>query len=186
LGVMINASFVFGMDDDDETVFNRTVEWAVEAGIETATFHILTPYPGTPLHQRLASQGRITTSNWDSYDTRHAVYRPASMTAETLERGYWRAYRDFYRWRSIFKGAWAKEGLAARLRHVAYAGGWKKFEPLWDWVIRARRVSKALPVLEGVLAGFGQEPPRSDQTDTHLQHLTGPPERFDLPNEMYY
>jgi radical SAM superfamily enzyme YgiQ (UPF0313 family) len=186
LGVMINASFVFGMDDDDETVFDRTVAWAVEAGIETATFHILTPYPSTPLHQRLASQGRITTANWDSYDTRHAVYRPAKMTAETLERGYWRAYRDFYRWRSILKGAWAKEGLAARLRHVAYAGGWKKFEPLWDWVIRARRVSKALPVLEGVLAGFGQEPPRNAQTDTHLQHLTGPPERFDLPNEMYY
>jgi radical SAM superfamily enzyme YgiQ (UPF0313 family) len=54
LGVMINASFVFGMDDDDEAVFDRTVEWAVEQGVETATFHILTPYPGTPLHQRLA------------------------------------------------------------------------------------------------------------------------------------
>ena len=46
LGVMVNASFVFGMDDDDETVFDRTVEWAIEQGIETATFHILTPYPG--------------------------------------------------------------------------------------------------------------------------------------------
>jgi hypothetical protein len=41
------------------------------------------------------------------------------------------------------------------LRHIAYAGGWKKFEPLWDWVIRARRVSNALPLLEGVLEGFG-------------------------------
>ena len=50
LGIMINASFVFGMDEDDESVFDRTVEWAVNQGIETATFHILTPYPGTALH----------------------------------------------------------------------------------------------------------------------------------------
>ena len=44
---MINGSFVFGMDGDDGSVFERTVEWAIEHGIETATFHILTPYPGT-------------------------------------------------------------------------------------------------------------------------------------------
>jgi radical SAM superfamily enzyme YgiQ (UPF0313 family) len=148
------------MDDDDETVFDRTVEWAIDQGIETATFHILTPYPGTPWHQRLAAQGRITTTNWDLYDTRHAVYRPAKMTAEALERGYWRAYRDFYRWRSILRGAWTKESLTERLRHVAYAGGWKKFEPAWDWVIRAKRVCHMLPVLERVLAGFGRSASR--------------------------
>ena len=85
LGVMINASFVFGMDNDDETVFERTVGWAVEQGLETATFHILTPYPGTALHQRLAAQGRITTTDWDLYDTRHAVFRPAGMSAAALE-----------------------------------------------------------------------------------------------------
>ena len=54
---MVNASFVFGMDDDDETVFDRTVEWAIQQGIETATFHILTPYPGTALHQRIQAAG---------------------------------------------------------------------------------------------------------------------------------
>src|SRR5919202_764423 len=53
LGVMVNGSFVFGMDGDDETVFERTVEWAISRGIETATFHILTPYPGTALYERI-------------------------------------------------------------------------------------------------------------------------------------
>jgi radical SAM superfamily enzyme YgiQ (UPF0313 family) len=166
LGVMINGSFVFGMDDDDETVFDRTVEWAIAGGIETATFHILTPYPGTLLHQRLAAQGRITTSDWDVYDTRHAVYRPARMSPETLERGYWRAYQDFYRWRSIVAGAWTREKWADRLRHVAYAGGWKKFEPLWDGIIRANRVSAMLPVLESVLAGFRQGPAHAARTNS--------------------
>ncbi len=158
LGVMINGSFVFGMDNDDETVFDRTVEWAVAEGIETATFHILTPYPGTALYQRMAAQGRLLHSNWDLYDTRHVVFHPAKLTPENLEAGYWRAYHDFYRWGSIFKGASTKADLTRRLRHVAYAGGWKKFEPLWDWVIRARRVTYMLPALEAILAGFGRHP----------------------------
>lgn len=156
LGVMINGSFVFGMDDDDETVFEHTVEWAINQGIETATFHILTPYPGTALYQRMAAQKRLLHSQWDLYDTRHVVYRPAKLTPETLEAGYWRAYGDFYRWGSIFKGASTKADLAGQLRHLAYAGGWKKFEPMWDWVIRARRVSNLLPLLESILTGFGR------------------------------
>lgn len=157
-GVMINGSFVFGMDDDDETVFDRTVEWAIGQGIETATFHILTPYPSTALYKRMAAHGRMTTDDWDLYDTRHVVFKPARMSPEALETGYWRAYRDFYRWGSILRGAWAKERMTERLRHVAYAGGWKKFEPLWDWVIRAKRVTRMLPMLEAVLTGFGGHP----------------------------
>jgi len=162
LGVMVNASFVFGMDDDDESVFERTVEWAISQGVETATFHILTPYPGTVLHQNMVEQGRITSENWDLYDTRHVVFKPAKMTAEALEAGYWQAYHDFYRWGSIFRGAWAKDDWIERLRHVAYSGGWKKFEPFWDWVIRAKRVSNLLPVLESVLAGFGEHKPETE------------------------
>jgi radical SAM superfamily enzyme YgiQ (UPF0313 family) len=160
LGIMINGSFVFGMDGDDQSVFDRTVEWATAQGIETATFHILTPYPGTALYQRMAAQGRLLHSHWDLYDTRHVVYRPARLTAEALEAGYWRAYHDFYRWQAIFKGAATKTDWTGRLRHVAYAGGWKKFEPLWDWVIRARRVSNMLPALEAILSGFGSYLPR--------------------------
>lgn len=152
-GVMVNASFVFGMDEDDETVFERTAAWAVEQGVETATFHILTPYPGTALYERMQAQGRITSQNWDLYDTRHVVFQPRRITTEALEAGYWRAYRDFYRWPAILQGAWTKPDLPGRLRHLAYAGGWKKFEPLWDLVIRLKRVSNFLPLLERLLEG---------------------------------
>lgn len=159
LGVMVNGSFVFGMDDDDEMVFDRTVEWAIEQGIETATFHILTPYPGTALHRRLSAQGRVTCANWDLYDTRHAVYRPARMSGEALENGYRRAYRSFYRWGSILRGAWSKVGWAERLRHVAYVGGWKKLDAWWDPIVRAQQVEKFVPLLETVLGGIGCPPP---------------------------
>jgi len=157
LGLMVNASFVFGMDHDDEAVFDRTVQWAVEQGIETATFHILTPYPGTALYHRLHDQGRITSYDWDNYDTRHAVFQPAKISPQALEAGYWRAYRQFYRWESILRGAWAKERWRDRVRHLAYAGGWKKLEPFWDLVIRARQVARLRPVLETVLDGLGIE-----------------------------
>src|SRR6202165_4447363 len=56
LGVMVNGSFVFGMDHDGPDVFDRTVEWAVEHGIETATYHILTPYPDTALYRRMDAE----------------------------------------------------------------------------------------------------------------------------------
>ena len=84
LGIMINASFVFGLDDDGPDVFDRTVDWGVAQSIETATFHIMTPYPGTALHARVADEGRITDHDWEHYDTRHVVYRPLRMTPDQL------------------------------------------------------------------------------------------------------
>jgi radical SAM superfamily enzyme YgiQ (UPF0313 family) len=161
LGVMVNGSFVFGMDDDDESVFERTVGWAVRQGIETATFHILTPYPGTVLHDRVQAEGRILTEDWDLYDTRHAVFQPRGMSTTALEAGYWRAYKEFYRWDNIFASAAAQDDLIDRARHVAYVAGWKKFEPAWDWLIRAKRASNMLPVLENVLSGFGRHDRKS-------------------------
>jgi radical SAM superfamily enzyme YgiQ (UPF0313 family) len=159
LGIMINGSFVFGMDSDDESSFGRTVEWAVGRGVETATFHILTPYPGTRLHARLTRERRILNSNWDLYDTRHCVYRPAKMSPEKLEAGYRQAYTDFYRWGSILRAAMTRERWPQRLQHLLYSAAWKKFEPVWDMVIRTRRVARMLPLLEHLLDGF--EPSKS-------------------------
>ena len=161
LGVMVNGSFVFGMDHDGPDVFERTVEWAIEQGIETATFHILTPYPDTALHARMEAEGRLLHRDWDLYDTRHVVFTPARLTPAELEAGYWRAYRDFYRWGSILRGAATKATARGRLRHIGYAGGWKKFEPLWDALIRSRQVLHALPLLEAILtSGSHPEPQR--------------------------
>ena len=158
LGVMVNGAFVFGMDGDDPSVFARTVDWAVSRGIETATFHIMTPYPGTALERRLAGEGRITSRDWDRYDTRHAVFRPAGMTADQLEDGYWGAYRDFYRWASICRAAFTHGDVRERARHLAYTGGWKKLEPVWDWVIRNGQVHRFVPLLETVLDRFESGP----------------------------
>jgi len=152
LGIMINGSFVFGMDDDGEDVFRRTVDWAVERGITTATFHIQTPYPGTRLFARTEAEGRILTRDWDLYDTRHVVYQPARLTPEALKTGYDWAYREFYRWSSIARASLEHGSLKHQAKHFFYAAGWKKFEPLWDMVIRAKQLRAMTPVLEGVLS----------------------------------
>lgn len=152
LGIMINGSFVFGMDDDREDVFKRTVDWAIEHGITTATFHIQTPYPGTRLHARMAREGRMLTRNWNLYDTRHVVYRPAQLRPEKLKEGYDWAYREFYRWNAIARASLHHGTLKHQAKHFFYAAGWKKFEPLWDMIIRARQLTRVTPLLEGVLS----------------------------------
>jgi hypothetical protein len=89
---------------------------------------------------------------------RHIVSCPAKLAPEVLEAGYWQACGDFYRWGSIWRGAATKPTLSDRLRHLVHTGGWKKFEPLWDGVIRAKQTGRLLTTLEPILAGFGQHP----------------------------
>lgn len=158
LGIMINGSFVFGMDDDGEDVFPRTVEWAIEHGITTATFHIQTPYPGTRLFARTEAAGRLMTRNWDRYDTRHVVYQPARLSPARLKAGYDWAYREFYRWSSIARASRWHGTLTHQAKHFLYAAGWKKFEPLWDLAIRARRLAAMTPVLEAILGNDAGRP----------------------------
>ncbi|WP_276499985.1 B12-binding domain-containing radical SAM protein [Terrimonas pollutisoli] len=152
LGIMINGSFVFGLDDDDKDVFKRTVDWGVRQGLTTSTYHILTPYPGTRLYQSLKQQGRLLHNNWSLYDTRHVVYKTKGLSAEELKAGYDRAYQSFYSWSNIWKASWQHEEFKHVVKHFAYAGGWKKFEPLWNFMIKTRGLNKMLPLLEAILS----------------------------------
>jgi hypothetical protein len=58
------------------------------------------------------------------------------------------------------------------MRHFAYASGWKKFEPLWDVVIRAKQAGAMLPVLEGILSEFGRRAPSGRASSNPLHHET--------------
>ena len=152
LGIMINGSFVFGLDHDDKDVFRRTVDWGIENSITTATFHILTPYPGTRLFQQMEREGRITSYDWSQYDTRTVVYKTVGLSAEELKQGYDWAYREFYSWRNIFRASFGHDNLKQQLAHLFYMGGWKKFEPFWNFMIRYGQLNRMLPVLESLLA----------------------------------
>jgi radical SAM superfamily enzyme YgiQ (UPF0313 family) len=96
-GIKVMGSFVFGFDHDEEAIFERTLEFLLMSGIVEAEFLILTPYPNTPLSEKLEAQGRIISRDWSRYNTTHAVFRPARMTPEALEEGVGYLWREFYR-----------------------------------------------------------------------------------------
>lgn len=151
LGIMINGSFIFGLDNDTVDVFDRTSYWAVSSGITTATNHILTPYPGTVLFQKMKNGNRILNENWNLYDTRHLVFKHPNITKEEMESGYKRAYNDFYKWGNIIRCSNEHEKLRMKLKHLTYAGAWKKFEPVWNFIIKNGFLCKTRSTLERVL-----------------------------------
>lgn len=147
-GIMINGSFVFGFDCDGPDVFDRTVDFTVENKILTATFHVLTPLPGTRAFDRLEAEGRLLHRNWAYYDTDHAVFRPRRMTPEQLEAGHKRAYRQFCSYGSILRRSL---GLPGALKRIAYNVAWMKVDPLWVAIVRLGLMPFAKRIFERVL-----------------------------------
>lgn len=102
-GIGIDASMIIGFDDDDSSMFERTVEFCIKAKMDLVSYHILTPYPGTPLYNRLNEQHRLLHKNWSKYDENHVVFRPARMSIETLENGFYWMWKEFYSLGSVLR-----------------------------------------------------------------------------------
>ncbi len=103
-GISTWGSFVFGFDTDDSEVFDRTVEFGIDARLTMALFALLTPYPGTKLYRRLLSEGRLTDPRWwlrSDHDAGSPYYLPKRMTREQLREGWQRAWQRFYSTGSI-------------------------------------------------------------------------------------
>ena len=141
LGISIQGCFVFGLDHDTPEVFDHTVDFALDAGIDLPRFAVLTPFPGTPLHHRLDADGRILTKDWELYDGQHVVFEPAGMTVQELAKGHEKAWRDVYRYSSIAKRLWRAKNfqplaMTANLGYRFYANHLDRFYTC-DWPIQA-------------------------------------------------
>jgi radical SAM superfamily enzyme YgiQ (UPF0313 family) len=101
LGIAVQGCFVFGLDHDDGSVFDKAAECAIDWGIDLPRFSILTPFPGTRLFRRMEAEGRILTRDWEFYDGQHVVFRPLGMTPEELLRGHEYAWKKVYSWRGM-------------------------------------------------------------------------------------
>jgi radical SAM superfamily enzyme YgiQ (UPF0313 family) len=135
-GIQVNGSFVLGFDHDRPDVFARTVEWIEANRLECATFHILTPYPGTPLFRQLDAEGRIRHRNWDEYDTGHVVFQPKNMSCEELEQGYAWCYERLFSHRSIWRRR--PQHRDAVLAYLAMSYLYKRSNRFWHLLIRHR------------------------------------------------
>jgi radical SAM superfamily enzyme YgiQ (UPF0313 family) len=102
-GIMVNPGIVFGFDHDDESVFERAVEFLTKNQVELAYFNVLTPLPGTALFDRYNASGRIFDRDWAKYDGKHVVYRPSRMTVDQLQQGFYWANHHFYSLPNIWR-----------------------------------------------------------------------------------
>jgi len=140
-GIQVNGSFVLGFDADTREVFRTTAEWIEANRLECATFHILTPYPGTPLFQQIEAEGRLLHRDWSRYDTAHVVFQPRHMTPEELALGYDWLYRRLFSHASIWRRRPQQAG--AVLPYLAMSYLYKRSNRLWHLLIKHRLVHAA-------------------------------------------
>ncbi len=133
-GIQVNGSFVLGFDHDRKDVFARTAAWVEENRLECSTFHILTPYPATPLFRQMEAQGRLLHRDWSLYDTAHAVFQPKHMTPEELEQGYGWMYQRLFSHRSIWRRR--PEDWRAVAPYLAMSYLYKRSNRFWHLLIK--------------------------------------------------
>jgi len=135
-GIQVNGSFVLGFDHDGPDVFERTANWIEKNRLECATFHILTPYPGTPLFAQMEAEGRLLHKDWTLYDTAHVVFRPRGMTPQQLAAGYEWCYQRLFSHRSIWRRR--PRDWRAVLPYLAMSYLYKRSNRIWYRLIRHR------------------------------------------------
>jgi radical SAM superfamily enzyme YgiQ (UPF0313 family) len=135
-GIQVNGSFVLGFDHDTPEVFAKTVEWIESNRLECATFHVLTPYPGTPLFRQMEMEGRLLHRNWTLYDTGHVVFQPRQMSPEQLAEGYAWCYRRLFTRTSIWRRR--PHDWRAVPAYLAMSYLYKRSNWLWWFLIRYR------------------------------------------------
>ena len=102
-GINIIGSFVFGLDEDNSSVFKTTFDFIMETNMDAAQFHILTPLPGTVTYSLLEKEGRIIDRDWARYHTGEVVFQPKGMTVKELQNGYYWIFRNTYTIKNILK-----------------------------------------------------------------------------------
>jgi radical SAM superfamily enzyme YgiQ (UPF0313 family) len=103
-GIRIYGTFIFGYDHDTPQTFHSTVAFAKQQRLAIAAFNHITPFPGTPLYQRMKSEGRLLFDAWwldDRYRYNMIPFQPKNMAPEELADRCVRARRSFYSWPSI-------------------------------------------------------------------------------------
>src|SRR5262249_19074162 len=105
-GLAVYGTFVFGYDNDDREVVQRSVEFAREHRLFLAAFNHLIPFPGTPLYRRLEQEGRLLRPRWWlDPDSRvgDVNFRPKKMEPGELEEVCLNARREVYGFGSIWE-----------------------------------------------------------------------------------
>ncbi|MCK4988897.1 MAG: hypothetical protein KAS29_00365, partial [Bacteroidales bacterium] len=87
MGIIIQASVIFGFDDDTHETFRKTIKFLRKNRISLASINALTPYPGTRVFEKFKEAGRLLHEKWEYYDHHTVVFQPKNMTPLELQIG---------------------------------------------------------------------------------------------------
>ncbi len=104
--IIIQGCFIFGLDQDDKSVFANTVDVINQLKIDIPRYAIYTPYPGTKAFKRLEAEHRLLHYHWEYYDTQHVVFVPNKMLPQELDDGFKWAYKETYQLLPTLKRTW--------------------------------------------------------------------------------
>lgn len=134
-GILVQGCFVLGFDTDDTSVFEEAAAYLERARFDLPQVSIYTPFPGTPVFERLEGEGRILTRDWSLYNGQNVVFRPRRMTPGELSAGADLVRRRAHSWgalsrRLLTRPLWVKPlvllsflGFRSYQRRIARAGG---------------------------------------------------------------
>jgi radical SAM superfamily enzyme YgiQ (UPF0313 family) len=127
-GIGIQGSFIFGMDEDDQSIFSDVLRFIEKTHLEAVLFSILTPFPGTRIRDTLLRENRIFDTDWEKYDMNHVVFKPNKMTPGQLQDGFNWAYKRLYGYRSIVKRLFPfpRSGLFYSIQNYGFRQAWEK------------------------------------------------------------
>lgn len=96
-GVSVNGCFIFGFDTHTPDVFESTARFIEDANLAEVQLTILTPFPGTELHRKLESEGRLLAKTfWDKCTLFDVAYQPKQMSPDQLTSGFRDLVKEVY------------------------------------------------------------------------------------------
>ena len=131
-GMAVLAQFIFGFDAENKEIFDTTIDTVNKVGIDIPAFNILTPFPGTPLYDRLNNERRILIKDWSKYDLTHVVFKPKNISSQELQEGFYQVVERFHNYPNFIKRELKSMKLGFSTSFVAFfqniyeIGGYKK------------------------------------------------------------
>ena len=127
-GIGIQGSFIFGTDQDDQSIFSDVLRFIEKTHVEAALFSVLTPFPGTRIQETLLRENRIIDTDWEKYDMNHVVFKPKKMMPRQLQDGFNWAYKRLYGYSSIVKRLFPfkRSGIFYGIQNYGFRQAWKK------------------------------------------------------------
>jgi len=141
--IKVHGMFVLGGDDDNAKTVWDTFKFAIKQKIDTIQMSILTPFPGTKVHEDLKNQKRIFSTDWDLYDGQHIVFSPKLLSARDLQLNVLNAYVKFYSLSSSFILLLKLHFRNALFRLMGHSiiRSWKQRNHKMSWILQPPRAS---------------------------------------------